>query len=71
MLLALKSAWFWMSLVLRRLRPSVVLPLKLFLLASMAAWVLVMVPPLSSVLPLTLTWKPPSPARMPDCCVTD
>ncbi|MCY1522976.1 hypothetical protein D9M68_578570 [compost metagenome] len=30
----------------------------------------VMAAPLRSVLPLTLIWKPPSPASMRDCSVT-
>ena len=44
--------------------------LKRFLPWSTAAWVLAMTPPLRSVSPLTLTWKPPSPACMPLCSVT-
>ena len=35
-----------------------------------AVWLLAMTAPLRSVSPLTLTWKPPSPACMPLCSVT-
>jgi hypothetical protein len=40
---------------------------KLFLPPSIAAWVLSITTPFKSVLPATLTSKPPSPALMPYC----
>jgi len=62
--LALYVLWFSMSLVVR------LAVWKLFFFSSMAACVLLMTPPLRSVLPFTLTSKPPSPALMPLCSLT-
>ena len=57
--LALKLSRFWMSRVVR------LLVSKLFLPSSTAFCVLLIAPPTRSVLPLTLTSNPPSPAWMP------